>query len=375
MRIVFKKYNLNYSVKNSHNLRKSRISAIKLMVKSSIFGLNYFCVLMRNFLLFISFLFTFYSVHAQYTDVINANRPGVSEGAFSVGRDVLQLEMGLNLGKENHSLLERESTNYGVDYTLRYGILSERLELRWTGEFLASDVIEKQFVPNREYPLSNFRSNVLGVKYLIYDPHIARDLKGPNLYSWRANNKFQWADLIPAISLFAGINLDLDKENPYLPPNTSAISPKVVLSTQNNFKGGWVLVTNIIGDRLATDFPSYSYIVTLTHYVGNAVSIFAENQGIKSDFYADQLIRGGGAILLNRDFQLDLSVTYSFKDTPSILYGRLGVAYRFDMHTKDDYLEEMDPTKSREERRALREGRQRDSNDNDTPQELIPEEK
>lgn len=325
---------------------------------------------MRSFLLIISFLFAIQPAFSQYTEVINANHPGASEGAFSVGRDVLQLETGFNFGQEKHSLLDTETVNYGVDYTLRYGLLSERLELRWTGEFRASDITEKQFEPQRQQQISNFTSNVIGIKYLVYDPHIARDLKGPNLYSWRANNTFQWRDLIPAVSLFAGLNLDLDDLNPYLPPNTSAISPKVVLSTQNNFKGGWVLVTNIIGDRLANEFPSYSYIVTLTHYVGNAVSIFAENQGIMSDFYADQLIRGGGAILLGRDFQIDISATYSFKDTPSILYGRLGFAYRFDMHSQDEYLEEMDPSKSIEERKELKKGRQKDKNDNDTPEEL-----
>ena len=30
----------------------------------------------------------------------------------------------------------------------------------------------------------------------------------------------------------------------------------------------------------------------------------------------------------------------NFKDTPSRLYGRVGVSYRFDMHDTDEYIEE-----------------------------------
>ena len=30
----------------------------------------------------------------------------------------------------------------------------------------------------------------------------------------------------------------------------------------------------------------------------------------------------------------------NFKDTPSLLYGRIGMAYRFDMHGDDEYVEE-----------------------------------
>ena len=68
--------------------------------------------------------------------------------------------------------------------------------------------------------------------------------------------------------------------------------------------------------------------------------IDAENQGIKSDFYADQLFRGGAAYLVTEDFQIDAAVLLNVKDTPSRLYGRLGVSYRFDMHKNDEYIED-----------------------------------
>lgn len=289
--------------------------------------------------LFLLCFITFSNVSAQYTDMINTNRPGGSQGAFSVGTNVLQVESGISYGKEKHELLKTETNGLAIDYSVRYGFWKERLEVSLMGEYQSNKVTDNRSAVSREYSLSNFKSNTVGAKYLIYDPYRKRDLEGPNLYSWKANNKNQWSDLIPAIAIYAGANFDF-ADNPYTPEAESSISPKLVLSTQNNFIGGWVFVTNIIVDRVTTEFPTYGYILTLTHATDRYFTIFLENQGLKSDYYSDQLVRGGAAALLNGNLQVDLSLTYSFKDTPSKFYGRVGMAYRFDMHDKDEYLED-----------------------------------
>lgn len=296
---------------------------------------------MRTKLPFLLFLCTISisSLSAQYTEMINTNRPGGSQGAFSVGTNVLQLESGVSYGKEKHELLETETNGLAIDYSLRYGFWKERLEVSVMGEFQSNSVTDNRSTNSYEYKNTNFKSNTVGAKYLVYDPYRKRDLKGPNLYSWKANNSFQWEELIPAIAIYAGASFDF-ADNPFTPEAESSISPKFVLSTQNNFNGGWVFVTNIIVDRVTTDFPTYGYIITLTHATNRYFSIFLENQGLKSDFYSDQLLRGGVAALMNENFQVDLSLTYSFKDTPSKLYGRVGVAYRIDRHDKDEYLED-----------------------------------
>ena len=95
--------------------------------------------------------------------------------------------------------------------------------------------------------------------------------------------------------------------------------------------------------------PTYGYIITLTHTTTAWFSLFIENQGFMSDFYADQLFRAGTAILINPNFHVDGSVLINFKDTPSILYGRIGIAYRFDMHDEDEYI--VDRGKGREEKK------------------------
>jgi len=285
------------------------------------------------------FLFGYSTISAQYTDMINTNRPGVSQGAFSVGKNVLQFETGFSYGKEEHRLLSTETNAWAIDYSVRYGFFREELEVSLIGIFQNSNITDTRGAVPFEYTQRNFRSNTLGAKYLIYDPYRKMEEKGPNLYSWKKNFKFQWADLIPAVSVYAGANFDFS-DNPFTPEPESTISPKVVVSTQNNFVGGFVFVTNIVVDRVTTDFPSYGYILTLTHATNDYFSIFLENQGFKSDFYADQLLRGGVAALLNENLHVDASVTLNFKDTPSVFYGRIGVAYRFDMHDEDEFIEE-----------------------------------
>ncbi|PKA84037.1 outer membrane putative beta-barrel porin/alpha-amylase [Ulvibacter sp. MAR_2010_11] len=319
----------------------------------------------RN-ILFLFLLIPFLNVSAQYTEELNSNRPGASLGAFSVGKKVLQFESGLSIGKEKHRLLQTETNAFIFDYSVRYGVWKEELEVSLMGEYQSNTNTFLQFNPSEERKVSNFRSNTLGAKYLVYDPYRKMVLEGPNLYSWKANNKMQWKDLIPAVSVYAGANFDFTENpvdkltNPYsTSEDGSSISPKFVLSTQNNWIGGFVFVTNIIVDRITTDEPVYSYILTLTHTPTDWFSIFVENQGIKSDFYADQLFRGGAAVLITENFQVDGSVIINFKDTPSRFYARVGASYRFDMHDTDEYVEEKGKS-GRKNKKANKEKRKKD---------------
>jgi hypothetical protein len=289
--------------------------------------------LMRHikFLVFTLLISSSINLNAQYTDIINSNRPGTSQGAFAVGKNVTHIETGVSIGWEEHSLLRTKTDAFYIDYAIRHGLVWDRLEINLTGSFVAEQVVDNRSAVPFEYNRSNFRANTLGAKYLIYDPYKERDQRAPNLYSWRANNKFQWEELIPAISFYAGVNFDTE-ENPFLPPEDPRFSPKFVLMTQNNFEGGFVFVTNFIVDRVTTDFPTYSYILTLTHAFNPRFSMFVENQGIKSDFYADQLLRFGAAYLFGPDFQLDILSMVNFKDTPSRFFVGIGGSYRIDNH-------------------------------------------
>jgi hypothetical protein len=261
---------------------------------------------------------------AQYTDVINSNRPGETMSAYAVGKSVIQAEIGVYGIKEKHDLLDYDASGFGTDFTLRYGAFLEQLEFIVDVQYQ----MENFDTPYTSYKKNNFRQTVLGAKYLIYDPY--KNKKEKNIYSYKANHSFNWSELIPAVSIFAGANF-MGADNPYYFSPDGAISPKVALVTQNLFGGGrWVFVTNIIADYIGTDYPSYGYVLTLTHGFNEKWSGFIENQGYKSDFYSDAIVRGGAAYLLSPNMQVDASISTNFKNTPSILYGGVGLSWRYD---------------------------------------------
>ncbi|WP_040278533.1 transporter [Psychroserpens damuponensis] len=273
-------------------------------------------------------------VFAQYTDVINSNRPGVSKSAFSVGTNVAQVEVGPYIVNEEHTPLKYEVSGFGVDFTARYGLLFEELELNIEGTYQNDTFTDNRSTISYEDKRSNFKQLTVGAKYLVYDPYKLKDgeeEEKPNLYSYHANHSFKWKSLIPAVAVYAGANFDT-KNNPYTGPGIEGFSPKIMVASQNNFSGGWVLVTNLLMDRIGTDYSEFQYIITLTHSFNPQWVIFAETQGIKSDFYADNLFRFGGGYLWSKDFQLDTALTFNSKDTPSVFGVNFGMSYRFDFH-------------------------------------------
>lgn len=275
---------------------------------------------------------------AQYTDVINSNRPGETMSAYGVGKSVIQAELGVYGIKEKHDLLNYDASGFGTDFSLRYGAFFEQLEFVLDVQYQ----MENFDTPFTSYKKNNFRQTVLGAKYLIYDPY--RNKKEVNIYSYKANHSFNWRELIPAVSIFAGANF-VGADNPYYFSPDEAISPKVSLITQNLFGGGkWVFVTNIIADYIGTDYPSYGYVLTLTHGFNEKWSGFVENQGYKSDFYSDAIVRGGAAYLLSPNMQVDASISTNFKNTPSVLYGGVGISWRYDGW----YKEKQDLNKAQE---------------------------
>ncbi|KRD09899.1 hypothetical protein ASE21_09230 [Flavobacterium sp. Root901] len=284
-------------------------------------------------LLFASLFFVPQFFFAQYTDVINSNRPGETMSAYAVGKSVIQGEIGVYGIKEKHDLLGYDATGFGTDLSVRYGAFLEQLEFILDVQYQ----MENFDTPYTTYKKNNFRQTVLGAKYLIYDPY-KNYKKEANIYSYKANHSFQWRELIPAVSVFAGANF-VGADNPYYFSPESAISPKVALVTQNLFGGGrWVFVTNIIADYIGTDYPSYGYVLTLTHGFNDKWSGFVENQGYKSDFYSDAIVRGGAAYLLSPNMQVDASISTNFKNTPSILYGGVGLSWRYDGWYKEKQI-------------------------------------
>ncbi|SEL75491.1 Putative MetA-pathway of phenol degradation [Maribacter orientalis] len=266
---------------------------------------------------------------SQYTDVINSNRPGLSVSAYAVGKNVVQAELGVFYEQRDHTLLNTQSDIWASDISLRYGLLFERLEINFEGTFQDQDITYTNF--NLLAKRRDFSRNRLGLKYLIYDPFKNPEANKPNLYSWRANNKFQFKNLIPAVSLYGGANFVIG-DNPFY-VGEPTLSYRGMIATQSRITPRFVLITNTAYDRISSDDPELSYLISLSHAFRNPKwSVFVEHQGIQSDRYADLLIRGGIAHLLKENLQLDFNMGASLKNTPSRIFIGLGGSYRMDFH-------------------------------------------
>jgi len=304
----------------------------------------------------LSFIFSV-NAYSQYTDLINSNRPGVSRSAFSVGTNVLQFEAGPYIVNEKHTPLQYEVSGFGADFSVRYGLFFEQLEVNLEGTYQNDTFTDNRSNIPQESSRSNFKNFTFGAKYLVYDPYKNSEEEKPNLYSYHANRGFKWKFLIPAVSVYAGINLD-SKNNPFTAPDVEGISPKVMIATQHNFSGGWVFVMNFLKDRIGSDFSDFQYILTLTKSVGQQWAVFGEAQGINSDFYADNLFRFGGAYLWNQDFQLDTALTFNTKDTPSVFSVNFGASYRLDFH-KDPEVDNGTSAEDEAARKSRKKGKKK----------------
>ena len=180
------------------------------MIKSAIFEPNLFNMSPKLILLLISILLLSLPTSAQYTEKINTNRPGTSQGAFSVGNNVLQLEGGFGFGRERHDILDTKSNTFNFDYAIRYGLLIEQLEINLDGSFRSDGITQTIGAREEKITRTDFESNTIGVKCLIYDPYKRPKEKDSTDYaelkSARERYRFKWKNLIPAVSAYVGMN-------------------------------------------------------------------------------------------------------------------------------------------------------------------------
>ena len=168
---------------------------------------------MRCSLYILILIFGPFISYGQYTDQINSNRPGASIGAFSVGKNVVQFEGGTELRSYKHRSYNDSKVNANLLFlSVRYGLLSEKIELTYDGVYQFDKIENLLINPSIKTKRKGFLNNFLGIKYLVYDPF--KKERKVNVYSWKANNGFKLRDLIPAVSITLGGNFILEKRKP-----------------------------------------------------------------------------------------------------------------------------------------------------------------
>ena len=298
---------------------------------------------------------------AQYTETINSNRPGISHGAFSVGKDVLQIESGLIINNGYLGEIDLSETNSNI--RIRYGSLSENLDLDFN--------VNLKFYYNKSFFLRGWNNASFSLKYLVFDPFKNEKWYKENLYSWKANRKFSAIQLVPAISFrseFRLNNTDIQKaliksnalnyflfekklDNNILARSINSTLGNIILNNdeifkgifkiilQNHFSPRWVLINNFdfiyIGNRY---FNEYLHSIALTYNFNNPkISSFIEHNYFFNNLYNVNQLNFGLAFLLNKNLQIDINGGFNNKLSLANYHFGSGLSFRIDRHNELRY--------------------------------------
>ena len=291
--------------------------------------------LLRNLCIFMMVLSSS-SLVAQYTGVINSNRPGFSESPYSVGTGIYQLETSFFYRKVDRLPTFSRPESTGVDMLFRTSFLLEKLEFNVNFGFQQGQ-IAFQNIFNSSYDATGIRNLTVGAKYLVYEQEY--DDKSKEIRSWRKRMAFDWKRLIPSVAAYVGVNTGI--ENPVFNLfENGGFSPKVGVLLQNDITRDLNVVTNIFYDRITTSAPELSYIITATYSLDNRWSTFFENQTISNKYRVESNLGSGIAFLWNRNLQLNGSFRLVAEGRASGFYTSFGASYRLDRHA--DPYEEVD---------------------------------
>ncbi|AUC22390.1 hypothetical protein BTO15_09920 [Polaribacter sejongensis] len=273
------------------------------------------------------------SAEAQYTDVINSNKPGFSESPYSVGTGVYQFET--NVFYKNTSIEPTFSIpeSFGADLLFRTGFFLEKLELNAQLTYQKDEVTFHNIFTS-QYSVSGLSKFTIGAKYLLFQPEYTDKTK--EVRSWRKRHAFDKKRLIPSVALYLGVNTDVVGDL----YKTESVSPKLGVLLQQNITDRFNVVYNGYYDKIGTDFFELSYIITATQNLSYNWSGFIEHQAIFKSEQNNLNLGAGLAYLINEDFQINTSARFLKEGKSQGFYGGFGISYRIDNHS--DYYTDLD---------------------------------
>ncbi|WKD86221.1 hypothetical protein KCTC32516_01582 [Polaribacter huanghezhanensis] len=285
-------------------------------------------------ILFFFFICSSYLLNAQYTNVINSNRPGFSESPYSVGTGIYQLETGLFY---NSSKIVRTFTipnSFGYNMVFRTSFFDEKLEFN-TNFTLQKDKVAFKNVFTSSYNTTGISELSFGAKYLVF--HQKYEDKSKEVRSWKRRHAFDWKRAIPSVAIYVGINTNLVNDIYKL----EGLTPKFGILLQNNLSEKLNIITNIYYDYIGSLYSEFSYIITGTYAFNDDWSTFLEHQGRYNTYQTNTNFGTGIAYLSGRHFQVDASTRLNFNGKTTEFYAGLGFSFRLDRHIpKFDLLDE-----------------------------------
>lgn len=287
--------------------------------------------MIKKFFLLLLICFSVYT-HAQYTEIINSNKPGFSQSPYSVGTGIYQFEGNFFYRKADATETFSNPQAWGLNLDFRTSFFQEKLEFILNTS-LQQDKIAFKNVFESSYNKFGLGEFTLGAKYLAFVPKY--NDKGQEVRSWNKRHGFDNKRWIPHIAGYIGINFGSFLNPPH---ERGGITPKVGVLLQNEFSNQFNLITNVYYNYIGSDYPEWSYIVTGTYNFNDTWAGFAEHEARFNAQESTSNVGGGLAYLFSNDLQFNASLRATFQESGPGVYASIGASYRLDRH-QDEFIE------------------------------------
>lgn len=276
-------------------------------------------------------VFSCFLANAQYTNVINSNKPGFSESPYSVGTGIYQFESSFFFRNLSIEPTFSQPQSLGVDVAFRTSFFLDKFELNANVAYQKDKIAFKNIFTSQEFT-TGIRKLTVGGKYLVYEQEY--EDKSKEIRSWKRRYAFDWKRLIPSVGVYAGANLDFVNDI----HKVGTISPRVGVLLQNNLTSDFHVITNIFYDKIGTDFAELSFVITSTYNLSDRLSTYFENQSATDKFKTSTNFGTGFAFLYTPNLQINTSARMMFEGEATGFYASVGVSYRINKY-RPDYIE------------------------------------
>lgn len=331
---------------------------------------------------------------SQYTDIINSNRPGISETAYAVGEDVIQFENGMAFDNLKNSNSDLKNNAFENQLTVRYGKLKESLE------FIANIDFRSQALtaPGIDSTATGLRRVSIGGKYNFFTPNLGYEKEvflsnedvfhhpnsnrpwhpnsrkkkiytGLAKHSWKARNRFNMERLKPTLAGLFKLNIPVGAEKV---SGAEGFTMTAGVLAHNQLTGNWTVINNVIVDNIlaANNRMSILYVMSHTYSLERNISVFGDliYENVDSNNFFK--FGTGAAYLFSKDLQFDASYRISLaKDIMGHNF-MIGASYRIDNH-KDKWIERQVKEEEKKANEQDENGRLLQDNDNPEEQPII----
>ncbi|MDH3711129.1 MAG: transporter [Cyclobacteriaceae bacterium] len=243
-------------------------------------------------------LLSSWGLYGQYGETIRSGRPGQAIGAFTVGKNVLQVQSGITFGWLEFEESGSEINSINPSVVIRFGI-AERIEI--SGVVGYSSLEEKFSSEVDKY--GGISAAQIGVRFNLRDGQGS----GPNI----------------GIQSRLRLNVLSDDFNQENLGNTT------ILSVTQGLGPKFGLATNLgvtwIGNG---SNPLGTYVLNFGYDVSAKVSVFVENYGVMNNSDINTRFDTGLGYLVNPNLKLDFSVGYGNNQDLEDYFFDIGFSWR-----------------------------------------------